>query len=67
MWSCESHRVENGMLYRDSFLNELINHFSHFFRLDDGQKLYDELKADHDAHLPLHVAWLHALDAHKVM
>jgi tripeptidyl-peptidase-2 len=34
-------------------------------KLDNGCSLYEELKRDHDDHLPLHVAKLHALDGDK--
>ena len=36
------------------------------FRLDDGKRLYEELKKDFNNHLPLHVARLHSLDTEEV-
>ena len=34
-------------------------------KLDDGGTLYQELCKEHDAHTPLHMAYLHSLDSDK--
>ena len=40
--------------------------FLYLFRLELDHSLYEELRQDHDDHIPLHIARLNQLDSDKV-